>query len=138
MLAFIDDGYTEKGYIAGVDRLYPAVRFEFRPTLHEERREFFRTGENKRTGGDEVAHIAAFLERKITSWDLKRGDSTGLPIEVASFKRLKPALLGRLSDIVLGIQAPDEDPDATAKDKAQLAADKTEAAAKGEPFRPPA
>jgi hypothetical protein len=130
-----DDGYTEKGFIAQRDRLHPALRFEFRPCLAEERALFIR--QNVNLGDKEqIARNTKLLKEKLLSWDLKQRSGDTAPIQHDALRRVKPALLERLLGIVLGLDAPDEDPTKSPEEITQDAADKAEANKSGKSFRP--
>jgi len=107
MTGYIPDGYTESGYIAGVPRLFLAVRFEFRPMLVEEKQQAAKDGE----GGNVRKTMAEWLARKITRWDLQDADGQTLPIDAKTILRLRPKLFDRLFDVVAGNEASDLDPD---------------------------
>ena len=111
---FISDGYTETGYIAEVQRLHPALRFEFRPFLPEERSRLITENERHppiKAAQNTAEKIADSKNGKIKSWDLKDDKGEPVPVSADAFRRIKPALHGRLLGIVMGLDASDEDPD---------------------------
>lgn len=109
--AFIADGYNERAYVGEVPRLYPAVRFEYRPTPLQElvgyRREVAKLGEL-----DTYKHAAKFLAGKLVSWDLKDDKGEPAPLKTETILRLRHPLFLRILAIVHGLEAPDDDPQA--------------------------
>lgn len=110
-LGIINDGYTENGYIAEHKRLYPAVRFTFRPMLIAELVEYGRAVD-KLKGMEVRRYVAQLLKDKISSWDLVDAKGESVPVNVANFLKLKASLFDKLFGIV-SVQIPsDDDPDA--------------------------
>jgi hypothetical protein len=110
-----NDGYTESAYIAEIKRLHTTVRFKFRPSLLQERSKL--ASENARLAPHlGPVNTAKFLAGKIVEWDVK--DQKGEPLDISPevLMRLKPALLERITAIVLGFDGGDEDPDAATPD----------------------
>ena len=134
VLGLIEDGYTESGYIAAVPQLHPALRFRFRPLLTEERTAFLKSIANTdRSQQDKKA--TALVKDRLQEWDLCGRDGAVVPLTADVIKRLKPRLFERLFGIVLGSDAPDEDPEANQEDRDQLSADKETAQQAGQPFQ---
>lgn len=108
---YISDGYTERAFIAGIPRLHPPVHLTYRPFLQEERHRLL-TENGKLPPAKASLNTANVLAKKIQSWDL--ADAKGEPVKVdaEAIRRLKPALLSRLVEIVMGLEPSDEDPDA--------------------------
>ncbi len=135
MLAYIDDAQGEHFFIKGSPRLYPDVRGEFRPCLYDEQAGFFRA--NQTLGPkEETARACTLMKGKLVSWNLVQRNGDPLPISEANLRRLRPALQQRLLAIILGVEAPDEDPTASHDQAGVDAADKVQAAESGAPFRP--
>jgi hypothetical protein len=116
--AFIDDGYTEKGYIQPLDLVHPAVRFTYRPTLIEERGEL--RGkialETKEARREQLT--AAALAKHLLSWDVRDKSGNVVPTTANFVLRVKPALFDRLAMIVLfGNEGGDVDPEWTESEK---------------------
>lgn len=104
----LNDGLTHHGYIAAAPGLYPAMRFQYRPTLISERRALWTEQERR---GDKDAPVMELLARKIQSWDVK--DSKGVTAnckDAKVFAQLKPRLYDRLFAIVAGLEPGDPDP----------------------------
>ena len=116
MLAYIpkDDGYTERGYIAAVAGLHPAVRFEFRPMVHAER-----AAANAGIMVDNLAKASAVqcaaISKALRSWDIEG-------LELRQTDMLRPALVEKLYGIVSGMAASDPDPEdiETSRDAADI------------------
>ena len=106
--AFIDDGLTCAGYIAAVDRLHPAVKFDYRPLTIAEQTAWGR--DMNRRANEQYKATADMLTRKLCGWDLV--DAKGQPVTIApeALVRLKPRLFDRLLGIVSGSEASDQDP----------------------------
>jgi hypothetical protein len=103
IFGLLPDGYDFSGYLAGVPRLYPPVRFKYRPMLRAERAALARASEGL-TGEEQVKRMAADLEKRIKSWDFPR------PPKAETFLRLAPAFFDRLFAAVVGDIPPDPDP----------------------------
>lgn len=103
IFGLLPDGMDFPGFLAGVARLYPAVRFTYRPMLRTERAALARRSDGM-TGEEQVKGMAAELEKRIKSWDFPR------PAKADTFLRLTPALFDRLFAIVVGDIPPDTDP----------------------------
>lgn len=134
MSAFIDDGFTEAGYICAVPGLRPACRFEYRPCISEERAAF--SQKTKGLEGNEIeSRSVLFLLERLVSWDQKGPDGVVRPITEANIRRLRPSTASRMFGIVIGTEASDADPEASFQATTQAAADKVEAREQGKPFR---
>lgn len=116
--AFIDDGYTEKSFVREEPRLYPAVRFEHRPTPLQELVSY-RRDVAKLSDLDTYKHAAKFLAGKLVSWDLKDGKGDPAPMTADMLIRLRHPLFLRMLNIVLGLEAPDQDHEAGASEPAR-------------------
>lgn len=130
---YIHDGYTERGYIAAVPRLHPALKLTFRPFLQEERHRLL-TENQKLHPSKSSLNTANVLAKKIQTWDL--ADENGEPIKVVAdaIRRLKPALFERLIGVVMAIDPSDEDPDAMPEDLSAGLADELAALDTGRPL----
>lgn len=138
MSGFIPDGFTDSFYLEGVPRLHEPVRGRYRPCTTEETSEYYASAQLLKPR-EQDRHAAKLVAAHVVSWDLKdpaTGDT--LPIKQEVVLRLTRRLFFRLLSIVTGTEPPDEDPQASDShsDRQELAADRKEAAAKGEPFRP--
>lgn len=106
---YIPDGYTRKGFIRGVSRLFPDVKFIYRPILLAERAEL--NAKLALADAKQVEKLAAdAVAKHVVSWDMQHEDNT-LPIDAATILRLEPSLFDRLYSIIHGRQAGDEAPD---------------------------
>lgn len=110
-VGYFHDGYTVDGYIDGVDRLYPAVRFRFRPMLTQNRavidNQISLSRDPRKTESIAAQVICAQLE----AWDLVKPDGETIKLTVSEVLRIPPALMNRLYRVVMGMDPPDEDPD---------------------------
>lgn len=112
---FIDDGWTESGYIAEAPGLHPACRFEYRPML---RSEIYRCArEAEKATDDYLPVLAKWLAKKLVAWDLCGKDGRPAATTPDVLLRLRPRLLDRLVDVVWGREPSDPDPDGKAPAK---------------------
>ncbi len=139
MLAFFEDGMNERGYVAAARGMWPAVHFEFRPMLTDERAAHWKTDETL-GGKEKAARDQKALQERLISWSVK--DRAGEPVDFRGesglkiIRKLRPGLFQAMWMQIMGLAAPDEDPDAPPEQTAQNAADKAKAAESGAPFRP--
>jgi hypothetical protein len=129
-LAIINDGYNETAVIHEVPRLYPAVKFAFRPMLISQRQDYFK-GAEKLTGLPLRRFVAGYLVAHLVSWDVQDAKGQPVPITVDNVLRLKEKLFTRLFGIVNTDEASDETPDETPAEKDQDALDAIKAAETG-------
>lgn len=99
--AFIDDGYTEDGFVAAIDRLMPAIKFTFRPLTRDELAAFSAQHKNADERGY-AKGVAAALAKHITEWDVAKPDGTSVPATPENISKLKPEAFRRLHEIVFG------------------------------------
>lgn len=117
---FLDDGYTEKGYIAAEPGLHGALRFEFRPMLLAQRTPLLDRWEKlEPTKRDAI--MAEFVTPNLLSWSLTDARGATVPISAANVLRLRPALQGKLVNVIMGLAAGDMDPEATDADRSATA-----------------
>ena len=111
MTDFIDDGYTEDGYLAAEKGFHGELSFRFRPMLPEQR-----------DGIDQVTikegsvkgckAIATAIANKVSSWSLKNAKGEDVPITPANAGRLRPRLFDKLWAVIAGRMPSDPKPDA--------------------------
>ena len=125
-LAFIDDGYNEKGYIEALPGQYPAVRFTFRRMTTTEAKQYNvelrrLPDQNDIFAMNELG--AKYLASHVVTWDIRKANGETVPIAVAFLaQRLKREVFGRLLQIVSGQAPSDMDPEWKAqKDEAEIA-----------------
>lgn len=124
LTAFIDDGFTQEGYIAGVERLHPPLSFSFRPMTHADTEKFVALA--AREGSVMADTYAKFIEKHVVSWSLSR------PCKQAIVCRLRPSMLKKLFGIVSGGVPSDPLPTSTGDDdnEGKTASETDEAAVK--------
>lgn len=136
-VGYFHDGYTADGYIAGVDRLYPSVRFRFRPVLTQNRAVI---DSQMPAGGDprkSETLAATVICAQLESWDMQKPKTMGsdelvaIELEASEVLRIPPALMNRLYRVVMGIDPPDEDPEASDDKRDNDAAEDIQAALAG-------
>ena len=109
-----DDGYTVSAFIRGRERMYPDLRFSFRPVLSPEWAEF--AERTPQTVPDRMRHNAAGIVNSIVSWDAK--DRRGKVVEITADNvlRLHRDLFMRIVDIVINsVDGGDPDPEEVKK-----------------------
>lgn len=104
MLAYIPDGYTERGFIAAEEGKHPELRFEYRPLLHEQVVRI--DGESARKNGSNEPAAKALAEQ-LVSWDVKDASGGEVKISSESLMRIRPPLFIKLYAIVAGYRASD-------------------------------
>lgn len=110
---FIDDDYTRDGLVAETD-FHPALSFKYRPmTLAEYKRckkdiadAVQKTGKPE----DGERQMAAWMDKKILSWDLKNRGNHDVAKTADNFLRVEPNLAVRVFDIVCGNGVSDKEP----------------------------
>lgn len=110
VLGYIHDGYTMSGFIAAVPRLYPALRFSYRPVLSQNRAVIFRQIASANDPRREESLAAQAIKSQLVGWDLKDQKDEPVAIEVSNILRMQPRLMNRLFRIVMGDEPGDEDP----------------------------
>lgn len=116
--AFLEDGYTAKGYLKAVPQLYPEVRFTYRPILPEQRAAFVEAVRKAKDGPGAERRTAAILAKHLLTWDVT--DSKGDTVSITGDRilRLRWALYDRLVAVVLyGTEGGDVDPSWTDAEK---------------------
>lgn len=98
---FIDDGYTETRTIPAVPGLYPEMRVVYRPALDRERNAWRIKGQSADPAvlDQHLTDLIIKYTVSINGQELKDKDKV---------TRLKPAIRGHLSDLILGYLPADE------------------------------
>lgn len=121
---FINDGYTEAGYIAAVERMHGEMRFTYRPMLPEEVDEAQAVLDQNNVARSHGL-IRGILVKRIIDW------SSDLPVTVESLRTIRPVLWNRIYMIVAGRSPSDPDPKATPEDVSTWTQDMLEAGGTG-------
>ena len=100
MSAYLEDGYTEEATIPGVAGLHPPCTFKFRPALPEERYEFQRIEDV--SGAMRAKRTVKVIAQHVVAWDLMRRDKPADIKDEEGLKRLRPALLTKMLDYIMG------------------------------------
>lgn len=108
--AYIHDGYTVAGYIQEAPRLYPAVRFTYRPVLAQNRAVVFREIQRANDPRKEETIAAEAVKAQVQEWDIIDHEGRAVGIAASNILRLQPQLFSRMFRMVMGDAAPDEDP----------------------------
>ncbi len=135
MLNYIDDGYTEDGYIAAIPGLHGEFRFTFRPMLVAERSTVLGKHVLDLPESQQDITFAKAMASRLKSWSLVDKNGKPVPINQDVAMRLKPALFRRLFAIIAGTEAADPDPLATTVALDQAAEDALAAAVAGTSVR---
>lgn len=107
LCAFIDDGYTEDGYIVEEPGLYPAVRFRFRPMLATEYGAMLVTlvtNQFPKIRKD----MAEAVSQRVKEWDVVDRHNQPVLISTANLLKIKDPLLAKLFRIVSCQEASDQ------------------------------
>lgn len=128
----ICDGYDERGFVEEERGLHPALRFVYRPMLVEERTRLLNENDSLKPA-QRPRNTAKVLALKIKSWDLKDRKGEPVPVAEESILKLRPRLYERVLGIVSGLDACDDDPQATTEEKKESLADELAAAEQGRP-----
>jgi hypothetical protein len=110
--SYIDDGYTVDGYLAAAYRLFPAIRFTYRPVMVGPRAVIARKMAEENDAAKAQAIAAEVLKKHVQKWDLKRRNGELVPLETSHILRMQPSLFNLLFRVVMGELACDEDPEA--------------------------
>jgi len=107
----IQDGYTRNdGYILGVDRLFDAVEFTWRP-LYGGAADYFVSDAFRLLDFDRQAHAEAkSIAQAVKTWSEVDKDGKPVPITEDSVYRLNRTLRQKLLNIVAGYAPPDLKP----------------------------
>jgi len=97
---FINDGYVRLGYIEEKARLHPAVRFQYRPMLADER-DVLLSAAQRLTPKQLAERINLALAKRIVEWDILDGERA-VEITQENLGRIEPNLRDRLFWIVSG------------------------------------
>ena len=127
---YIADGYTVSAYLAEAPKLYPALRFKFRPCTSEEVNGFIESLAGK-GAREEARAVAKFLATKIASWDVQDAAGKEILVSEAALSRLHVSLSRRLYRVVIGTEAWDDDPQAPTDQADRQAGDSKAAADAG-------
>ena len=100
----IRDGYTQDGYIEGVDRLHGSLEFRYRPMLPEDV-EVVEAAISKAKPREGVQLLAKTIAKQLESWVRSE------PPDWEHVRRLRYPVLHKLAGIVMGRQPTDASPD---------------------------
>jgi hypothetical protein len=124
--SFIEDGYSESGYIAASEGVYDELHFEFRPMLSQQRLKLQEIGEKEpadkfdRTCAEAIASKDPSLA-KLVSWSLKTPGGKDVPITADNILRMSPKLWSTMFNIIGGYRASDPLPTAAPGSPAPMA-----------------
>lgn len=116
MATYIPDGYTEAGYLRGVERLYEELRFTYRPATPEESAEFFDSCRNLKPR-EEVQQSAKFIRSKLVSWQLRDRKGDAVPLTPETVGHINRQLFYRLLAVIIGTEPCDADPNGGTDEK---------------------
>lgn len=118
---YIDDGYTEDGYIAAAPGFHGPLEFTYRPALAETRDKLNRAGQADVAKGHKEARDE--LAQLIKKWSLVDRAGAEVKCTPANLARLRPMLQDKLYGIVTGQIASDKqdtDQPSDAEDKPHI------------------
>lgn len=134
--AYIEDGYTRKGYIIGERNIYPNVRFEYRPMLYADRRTIMASYDNP----NQKNIAAKATAKRIEKWDIKKPDRDEggkivgeklVEITESEILKLTPDLVDTMFFIIAGRTPSDTDPDWSQEETQENDEDQLAAAIEG-------
>lgn len=117
---YINDGYTEEGFIAAVPGLHGELRFKYRPFLVEEEFVLSTAAEKMDPAKGHRAYVSAIAAR-LVEWSLADRNGKTVEIAAASVGKLCIPLWYRLKTIMRGLGPLDIDPSATDQQKEESA-----------------
>jgi hypothetical protein len=103
MSLFIDDGYTQTKTIPAAPGLHPEVLVQFRPCLPRARTD------HQYAAQVSAEKVSTFEDQLLAKHVV---DLNGERLDAARAARLKPALLAKVLDLVLGYVGADDGADA--------------------------
>lgn len=127
---YINDGYTEEGFVAAVPGLHGELRFTFRPFTVEERAQVTNGLRNVQPHLHNRKY-AIEAAKKITAWSLRDGADKPVEVKADTVYAIRPALFDRLIDILLGYKPSDIDPQWAEAKKDEAVEDQFQAALAG-------
>jgi len=107
---YIHDGYTRHGYIKAKERLHPALRFEYRPVMVQNRTVAFKRIEQAGDPRREEQIAAKTIQIHLECWDLLDHEGKTVPSHVDHILRVEPNLFQKLFGVIMGSLVSDEDP----------------------------
>ncbi|WP_417386928.1 hypothetical protein [Gimesia sp.] len=105
--AYIDDGYTEDGYMKEVPGIHQALKFQYRPPLANEVREILHHWGDI-SSVERSQRINDAIVKHISKWDYEYKKKI-LPIEVAVLEKSKQPFVDRIFNIITGSDVSDKD-----------------------------
>lgn len=129
MIAIINDGYNEPGYLAERKGLHPAVRFTFRPMLHEKRACVNALIMAGGVNGPR-AMVKAIVDH-LVSWDVCGKDGKPVEVSLTNVAHLRPNIIEGLYNIVSGWSPSDPEPNANPEEAGAVTEISQEAWLKG-------
>ena len=104
--AYIEDGYTEVGFLKEVPGIHEAVRFKFRPVLATKVRTVLDSWHDLKPE-IKSERINGLITEHVVEWDLTHNGKT-LPIKTEILERLKQPFVDRLFNIITYSDTSDE------------------------------
>lgn len=124
---YIEDGYTETGYITAVDGIHGELRFEYRPAVGRiaDRITGMIQGPNAdwERWWDESSKALAVKPGLLKAWSIKDRKGNAVPITAANIQNVRQLLIHKLWMIVAGQMASDPEPLGGDASKVDLEAD---------------
>jgi hypothetical protein len=109
--SFIEDGYTENGYVAECAGIHEELHFKFRPMRSQERLKLQELGEKEPADRfDRTCAVA--IAPKIESWSLKTPSGKDVPVSADNILLMSPRLWSLMFNIIGGYRPSDPLPTA--------------------------
>lgn len=108
---YIDDGYTEQGYLRAVPGLHPDIRFTYRPMTLAVRGRMMTRGEKCKDDAERFTVQAETIVQGnlLLEWNVSDRKGAALPISVENMLKLRPRVFLALVAIIAGVEPSDVD-----------------------------
>lgn len=114
MSDFLDDGYTEAGYLKAVDGIHGCLEFEYRPALVKTADRITGLIQGERPDWERFADSAAKAMATdpglLKSWSMKNRKGESVPITVDNLLRVRNQLFHKLWMVIAGQMPSDGQP----------------------------
>jgi hypothetical protein len=116
--AYIDDGYTQTGYIKAEPGAHPDCLFKYRPMLSTPQYVFIC---ELRDALPETAMALSYkvVATQIVSWDIHDRLNKQIDVKPEEMPRIEKRLFRKIRDVIAGLAVSDVMPDEPAKETAE-------------------
>lgn len=103
----IDDGYTLKGFLPGLDGVYPDVRFRYRLAGPLAVSEYL----SQSKGEPQLAAMVSLVAKHLVEWDVKDRAGNRVPIREDILRRVPFFALDKIAGMISGYMPADMEQD---------------------------